>query len=848
MGTSTYQSAKQQAEKKPLVPEKYQDWVFIALLVVSVFIYFAKPIFGGGSFSASDNIASNSFTPYLEDAEKSGVFAQWNPYIFSGLPSYAALLTTGDRWWDFIARFFFGFTDAIGAILANDIARIASFYAIYGIGMYLLMRQKKHGRFASFITGFAAIFSTFIITWAVIGHNTKPVALATFPFILLSLEKLREKFSFLYAALLIAAVHVLAESTHVQMIFYGVCTFGLYLLFELIHRLVTKSAPMGVIRAGGLLAIAGGIAFCMSADRYLSVMEYKPYSTRGTAPLVHSLDKQKQDETGGFDYDYCTNWSFSPQETITFFVPNYYGYGKLEYKAGRRDKGQFVQTYWGQMPFTDAANYMGIIVLGLAFLGLAAGRRDTFVLFLTVLSLFGLFLSFGKNLPFLYDLFFYNVPGFNNFRAPMMSLALMQFAVPILAGYGITATENWREKLTPNRKKVLLGGIIAGGLFLFAAVLHSGFGEDSYAEAVKASGKIQTELVDFIVASATSDMYATSIIALGGAVLVFLYAAGKLNRTIFVVGLALLIAGDLWRVDYRGMEVLKGKLRETEFRTPEFVEFLKQDSGENSAPYRVADYVYLLTGKTNVPAYFRLQNVHGYHSAKLRVYQDLLDVAGNPQQEPQGGAGSAIINPFLLNLLNVKYMISPQPLFEGMSPVFESSVNMQGMGAVPTLVYRNDGVLPRAFFVDSAEVQPDGMAILQHIRNGDFNPRQKAFVEEPLDKQIQPPAAGATAHVTDFRNEYIGIDVTSTGNNLLIISEVYYPEWRAYLDGQEIPIHKTNFVLRSVVVPAGKHKLELKYESPNFNLGKSLSLWANILTVALGAVGIFLAIQRKKSK
>ncbi len=839
--TSDQFSRTQQSQKRFFIPEKYWDATLIALIVILVFAYFGKPIFSGGSFSASDNIASNSFTPYLEQAKKTGEFAQWNPYIFSGLPSYAALLTTGDRWWDFIGRVFFGITDAFGTLFRNDIARLASFYAVYGAGMFLLMRQKKQGRFASFITGTAAVFSTFIITWAVIGHNTKPVALATFPYILLALERLREKFSILHAIILVAAIHILVESTHVQMMFYGVCTFGLYLLFELIHRLITKSQPFGVVRAGALLAIAGGVAFCMSADRYLSVMEYKPYSTRGTAPIVHQAGKQKQDDTGGYDYDYCTNWSFSPQESITFFVPNFYGYGKLEFKQDKRSKGQYVQTYWGQMPFTDAANYMGIIVLGLAFAGIIHGRRDPFVLFLTTLSLFGLILSFGKNFPILYDLFFYHLPGFNNFRAPMMSLALMQFAVPILAGFGVSAIDEWRKYPSQNRKKLLVGGVIAGGIFLCAALLHSAIGEDSYRQAVEESGHVQKELVNFITNAATSDMISTSFIAVVGSVVIYFYGIGKLGKAVFSIVLAAIIIGDLWRVDYRGMEISKGRLRETEFQTPEFVEYLKQDK----SLYRIADYVYLSAGKTNVPAYWLLQNVHGYHSAKMRVYQDLLDVAGNPQQEPQGGGGAVILNPFLLNLLNVKYMIAPQPLFEGQQPVLESSVLMDNYGQVPALVYKNNQALPRAFFTDGIEVQTDRMAILQHLRKGDFNPMQKAFVEQPIGATIEPPIIGAKAVVTDFRNEYIGIDATATGNNLLVISEVYYPEWHAYLDGKEIPIYKTNFAFRSVVIPAGKHKLELKYESPNFILGKTLSLWANVLTCAAGVFGIFW-INRKK--
>ena len=163
---------KQETKSKPLVPEKYQDAVFILLLVLSVFIFFWKAISGGG-FDASDNIASLSFTNYLKEANNSGDFPLWMPYIFGGMPNYAALLTTGDRLWDIVPEVVFGFSKFIGAIFNNDVARIAFFYSIYGIGMYILMRSKKHKRFVAFFTGFVAIFSTWVITWVMIGHNTK---------------------------------------------------------------------------------------------------------------------------------------------------------------------------------------------------------------------------------------------------------------------------------------------------------------------------------------------------------------------------------------------------------------------------------------------------------------------------------------------------------------------------------------------------------------------------------------------------------------------------------------------------------------------------------------------------
>jgi hypothetical protein len=827
------QKSLPQPAGKPLIPEKFQDLAYIGTIAIAVLIFLAPALFTGGSFGASDNIASNSFTPYLDAAKKSGEFALWNPYIFSGLPSYAALLTTGDRWWDFVSKGIFGIAELMGVVFHNDGARIAFFYMLYGAGMYLLMRSKKHERFTAFFTGFAATFSTWVIVWIIIGHNTKPVALATFPFILLCLEKLREKFSLLYAVVLVLAVHALVESTHVQMAFYGVCVFGLYLLFELVSRAITKNNPSGVFRAAIMLALAGGLAFSMSADRYLSVIEYKPYSTRGTAP-IEQTDTKKQDAGGGFDYEYCTNWSFSPEETITFLVPNFYGFGKMEFKQPGRGKGQVVQTYWGQMAFTDAANYMGIGVLALAILGFFAFRKDVFVQFLLTVSLFSLLISFGKNMPILYDVLFYHLPGFNNFRAPQMALVMMQFAVPILAGYGLTALIRWRGQLTPQRTKILLGGIGGFVVFLLIGLLYSAIGEEGYVQSVIDSKKGLDQIAPWLFSQMTSDWLTTAFLGLIMAVLAYLFAAKKLKQGIFYLAFTALLVIDLWRVDFRPMEVNKGNIAQAEFRQPDFVSFIKKDE----SLYRVADFIYLTTGKTNVPAYFLMENIHGYHSAKMRVYQDLLDVAG-------GHSGAAITNPTLLNMLNVKYMAAAQPLFQGVQPIFEGQMAMNGQ-AMQTLVYQNPSVLPRAFFVDTVKTAK-GIEILNHIKNNDFNPKQVAFVEENLPKPIEPTTAQTTANVVEHKNEYIKIEVNATGNNLLFVSEVHYPVcWKAYIDGVETPIYKTNYAFRSVMVSSpGKHIVEFKFVSEKFELGKKMSLGANILTILAGAAALFFGWKKK---
>jgi hypothetical protein len=159
-------------------------------------------------------------------------------------------------------------------------------------------------------------------------------------------------------------------------------------------------------------------------------------------------EKVAQDKSGGNSYEYATMWSYSPEETITFLIPSYFGYGSRHYKPEGAPSGQemLFPTYWGQKESEDSPPYMGIMVLALALIGLIFYRKDIFVQCLFVVIIFSVFLSFGKNMSLLYDFFYYNIPSFNKFRAPSMSLALMHFSVPILAGYGISAIIKFRKK------------------------------------------------------------------------------------------------------------------------------------------------------------------------------------------------------------------------------------------------------------------------------------------------------------------------------------------------------------------------------------------------------------------
>lgn len=823
------------------IPEKYRDLAACGAILLAVVVFFADALFTGKNFlSEGDNVAFYSFIPYLKAAKAAGEFPLWVPYIFSGMPSLASFLAAGERSWDILSQLIFSIPVFLGDVFGNDTARLGMWYTIYGWGIYTLMRVKKHSRLVGIFAGTSAIFATFVITWIMIGHSTKPVSLATLPWILLALERLREKFSFLNVFLLTVAMIALVSATHPQMMFYMGCAAGIYLITELATRLVKKDGAIDVLKAGGALVVATIIALGTHADMFLATREYTPLSTRGSAPIVQVEGAQQQDQTGGNDYEYATNWSFSPGEMMTFMVPNYYGFGNTKVKQGARE--QRTNLYWGQMPFTDAANYMGIGILMLGIFGAWANRRDPFVIFLIALSLFSLLLSFGKNFSVLYDLVYHHIPAFNKFRAPSMALCLLQFAMPVLAGYGVSTLIGW----TGNKDRRKIGNVLAGTAvaFLLIGVAYTSVNEASYKEAVanalveknpgqlRSAADVSPQYLDMVYDEMRSDWITIGIFAVGFGLIGFLMIRGTLKPVMATTLFIALSLTDLWRVDARPYEPKKGSPEQNVFRKTDAVDFLQQDK----SAFRIVD----LTGgrlPANWWAYHFIENVHGYSSAKIRVYQDMLDVAGPGKgREPVPG-NSMIVNPFLWDLLNVKYIVSDRPVFQGIQPTFQSATGL--------LVYQNMTALPRAWFVDTVKVEADRRKTLEMLRDGTFNPRTTAYVEANLNKIVAGDST-ATVRITGKSNQKLTFATKTSSDAFLVVSEVFYPEWQCTIDGKPVETAKTNFLLRGIVVPSGDHTVEFTFSSPAFEQGRTISMASNGAAILIGLAGFFVWFRQRK--
>ncbi|MFA5834009.1 MAG: YfhO family protein [Bacteroidota bacterium] len=813
-------------QNAPAIPLKYQHAAAITVIFLSLVIFFHELVFDGKVFVAADSIASKSFHTLVSDAAKEGIFPLWNPYIFCGMPGYASLSVHGDRYFDVTALVVNRAAVYFGHILNNpDIGWELLYYLIFGIGIYWFVFDKLKNKIAALIAALGVMHSTFIVILIIVGHMTKVPVIAFFPFIFIILERLREKFNIVLSLVLIILIHLMLIPSHMQMIFYCYFAFGLYYLFFFVRAIIYKENWQGIIRSASIFAVATGLAFAMTGDQYLSTLEYSKYSIRGSDPIIRSQQSQeKAPSNGGLDYDYATNWSFSPSEMLTFFIPSSHGFGWFSYRGVlTQNQETRLNTYFGNMPFTDAPQYMGIVIIVLAGIGFWRNKKDPFVQYTALLIVISLFISFGKEFSLFYDLMFNYFPMFNKFRIPSMILILVQIMIPILSAYGFMSLIGDGDEKNLQRKKIFEYILVGIGVLLIASVVTKDiflsiydmfFPRQEIMQSLARSYNqtVVGELYKVIAGMISSDItYALLflLISLGS---LYLYQSKKIKYSLVALVVVAVMLLDLWRVNYKPMDPKPHTDSQDVFATPKYVSFIKRDT----TLYRTLEFEQGQPPYNNTLAYWRIQSAYGYQGVKMRQIQDMFDVAG-------------LGNPLVWGLMNVKYILSDRlDSNQILQPVFSSEGKY---------VLYNRSVLPRAFFVNRYEVAK-GLDILQKIKEMNFDPQEVAFFMDDLKLAIDAPQAGAEATYTHFGIQDIALRVKATGNNLLFLSESWYPAgWKAFIDGHETPIHRINYMFRGVVVPVGEHSLTMKFEPVGFVLGKQLSLWTNIIIV--GLVGFF---------
>ncbi len=814
------------------IPKKYQTPALLLLILLLILIFFSPVMFGNKTTYSGDLVQVKSLREYATK-DRDG-FSLWNPYIFCGMPAVATSMSL--RWFDLTASVY-SYTTKVYSSFFRDYNAIYTFsFVILAFTSFMFMRRFGASRSVSFLVATATIFSTGILLFFYIGHISKLMSLAVFPFILMMLFKFQKEIKLLDLFLFVFGLHILVLGAHVQIVFYFAFTTMIYFIYFFVRSFVIKDKFLQrqLLKSLGVVAAAALIAFLMSFDTYSQLYEYKPYSTRGTKSLTEEQNPGSPIQSES--YEYATSYSFSPGEVLTFIVPSYYGFGNSTYNGTlSQNQDVPVNTYFGQMRSVDVPMYMGVIIFALGLFTLLVRWKEPVIQFWGIIVVLFLLISFGNNFPVIYNLMYHYFPAFNNFRAPSMILTVLQITFPILAGLGIMKIISLREEKNPKIEKVLRNSAISfAGLFVLSIILGGSLGSwftqrvNDHAALIGQSQQSQmfTALTEYMADMFKADlMIAFALLALAAGIS-YAYITSKLNKELFVFGLAVMILFDLFRIGNRGASYVDAEQIKELFREPDYISVIKKQNEKN--PFRILNMKREGMGtagnNANYNVYFHQEDLTGYSAVKPRSYQDIIE-AVTPA------------NFTLWRMLGVKYVITDKPF------PFEYFTQIAMSPDSTTFVNRNNMWLPRVYFVDSVAQKPS-VEILNAIKENSFNPKKLAFVNS-LDFKFDKGDSTNIANISEYKDERIIAETKSQGNCFLFFGTTYLPGWKAFVDKAETIIHKTNHGFMGIVVPKGEHKVEFVYEPKNFVLGKYLSLILNVLM--FGGLGFVFYLNRKKN-
>ncbi len=820
----------------------------------------------------------------------------WTNSMFGGMPAYQIAVKYPNN-----------VVKAVDKVFSFGMPRPVNFVFLYMLGFYILLISLRIRPPLAAIGAVAFAFSSYLFIILEAGHNTKAHAIAYMAPTLAGIiwaYRGRYLFGGAIAALFLA---LQISANHVQITYYFGIMVGFVVVAALVKAIQIKEVPI-FAKATGTLALAALLALLCNVNLLWNTYEYGKYTTRGATELTIKPDGSSNDDiaTQGLDREYITNWSYGIGESFTFLIPDAKGGGTAmlgsnpdELKNVDRGMQSSVaqsNRYWGDQPFTSGPVYMGALVVLFFLLGLFF-VKGPFKWALLATALLTMALGWGKNMMGLTDFFLDYVPGYDKFRAVTIILSITGFAVPLLAFLFLKRVFEEPELLQKENKKfyAVAGGLIAL-LGAFLALPETFFSFLSQGERDMLNAQMEGEqsadfllygqsLIQARVGIFRSDVLRSLIFVAAGAGLIWLFAKGTLKQTAVLGILAALILIDMWGINKRYLNNAKDRGRfvswelasdnaiahkanaadlailemETNLNprvkeavaaaATEYRATAKQQKGRRISEDEVNNVRFgALRFNTNHRV-LTLQNpfndsrvsyfhssIGGYHGAKLKRYQELIEfqigdelakLQTTLQQQPSREALRARMHSLdVLNMLNTKYIIyNPQS---------------------PPLV--NDAAMGSAWFVDQVRFVDNADAEITAL--ADFDPRSEAIVDRRYADVLQgitptgsPTAAIAVETHLPNRISYI---YDSEVPQVVIFSEIHYDAgWRAFIDGKESPHFRANYVLRGMVVPAGSHNIEFRFEPESYALAANVSTVGGLVLILLLGFALYRNFQRK---
>lgn len=811
---------------KPLLPHLLAIIIFITISLV----YFYPVLEGRVMHTNDGTVARNAAKEISDFRAKYGEEPLWTNSMFSGMPAYL------------ISTLYKGNIMLKVNALLNFLKHPVSYIFLTMLGFYILLLMFKTDSRLAVAGAIAYGFSTYFFFIIAAGHNTKALAIAYMAPMIGSIF-----YAYRYDAVkgaLLATFFLTLEiiANHPQITYYALMCILIFILAEFISSLREKTLPK-FFRSSLILIIPLVLSVGMNFSSLYTTYEYGTFSTRSKSELV----TEDSNKTTGLDRDYITQWSYGVDETLTMLIPNFRGGACKPFDKSsetvtvlrRNNASQYIsqfQQYWGSQPWVDGPVYVGAIVVFLFILGLfiLRGTLKWWLLAATVLSVM---LAWGKNFMPLTNLFLDYFPGYNKFRAVTMILVIAEFCIPLLGMLALRDIFNG----TVNKKDLIKGLRIAfaftGGLTLLF-VLFPGMAGSFISPAergIELPDWLSTALISDRQKLLRGDALRSFILILAAASVIIAFFYEKLRKDHAIILLAVLFLGDMWLVNKRYLSSDKFVRKEAraKLQAPSAADtYILQDNSH----FRVLN-ISVSTFNDASTSYFH-KSIGGYHGAKLKRYQELIDTAifynlslirnvGSSAQSLEDFE-AVFNNTSALNMLNAKYVI-----YNPEAPPLE-----------------NRKALGNAWFVENALFAADANEEISRINS--LDPSTQAVIDKRFSnlvpKSSYPVAEGDNIELKSYEPNELIYESTVSEDKLAVFSEIYYPAgWKSYVDGTETPHFRVNYVLRGMIVPAGKHEIKFRFEPASYITGNKISFASSAIFILLILGYIFKEI-RSKSK
>ncbi len=815
--------------------------IAVAAFVIIALIY-CKPALQGKVLQQSDIMHWKGMSKDIQDYRDThdGMAPLWTINMFSGMPGFQ-IATNNNNFLSYYAN------EAFSLFIPKPFR----FFILACLGFYFLALTLRTNPWIAMIGALGYAYCSYDPIIVTVGHETKMLSLAYMPAALGGLILIFDRKYWLGAAFTSLFTSILIYQNHYQIVYYFLLITAFMTVGYLVYLYKQKQLSQ-FITVAAFAIIAGAVGVLTNAVMLFTTYDYSKATIRGGQASLNLKDTvNAKMNKGGLDTGYAFLYgSYGRAELATLVVPNAYGGGPGPLGEESRlvetmnEKGippqlanqlyNSFSTYWGVQPGHAGPVYLGAIICFFFIFGMVY-VKSWHKWWIMAVTLLALIMSLGKNMAGFNTFLFNYLPMYNKFRAPAMILVIPQLTFSMLSVLALQQaffTENNKEELW---KKLKLSGFITAGLFALITLLYISadyktdrdkYIQQQLSQIITNNPSAGRDIVNAVADDRKSlfakDLMRSIFFAGAGFLLIFLYARNKIKAQHAVIALLILTAFDILPVGKRFLNddnFLEPEENEATFTPTAADQQILQDKEKNFRVFNLSQGDLSYAFNDAVTSYHH-QSIGGYHAAKLSIYQDLIE--NQLMKQP--------LNMPVINMLNTKYIIIPD------------SAGQQA------IVQRNPDAMGSAWMVKSIRYVPNAAAEMKALDY--FDPSQDAIVQEAYKAKI-PFApqwdSSATIRLDNNDNDKLDYTFNARTNQFVVFSEVYYEHgWKAFIDGKESPIVKTNYVLRGLAVPAGQHKIEFRFEPASYIMGRRITGISQVILLVLFAIGIYMEVRKKK--